>query len=258
MTVAELASLMRVDKSAVNKWEADVNQPKDGRLKGLADALGTEIDDLLAIVEPRTAEQADARLIHTYTELPILLTRLAASCNRVKALRLSAPYATGKNVQTAFRKTIGARIRDGSVEFQRLEIFYGLDRVKEVISNVFLYDGCSYIIKGCAVNVSETLPGIGAYIFDDYKILLGGYWSSIPPDEDTPNLFLEGELFSKFYSKYWAEIWRRYRFLNIKGADDLLGLRAIAIELGLDAAAWQDFVEEARNFSMGDGAPPLP
>jgi len=142
-----------------------------------------------------------------------------------------------------------------TLEVQRIEVFYSLDRLKEAVWNVFQYDGCDYRIRGYAVT-GDVLPGFGGYWFDNAEVILGAYWTSIPP-VDQPNLRVEGEPFQTFFAAYWAEIWRRGTFLNIKGSHDLSRLKALALKLGLAARDWPAFVEEARSLEVGDGAPPL-
>lgn len=139
---------------------------------------------------------------------------------------------------------------------QRVEIFYDLRRLQEVISNLFRYAGHGYYVKSYCVGVSEVVPALGGYFFDDNEFLLGAYWTGVPPHQK-PGLRMSGDPFRIFFREYWGEIWRRGARLSIDSAHDLAGIQAIAMKLGLPQKKWKDFVEEAKVLRVGDGVPPL-
>ncbi len=245
-----------MDVTSISGWERGQYLPRPGHRRLMAEALRVSLDQLFDISADGGALDGHAALVETYRELPGLLIASLARCKRLRALRLAAPYPTSAYVQQDFRTEVGRRLLAGDLEVERIEVFYSLERLKEVVGNVIRYDGCGYRVRGFAV-LGDVMPGFGGYWFDDADVVLGAYWASVPPG-DQPNLHLSGEPFRTFFKAYWGEIWRRGEALNLKGAHDLSALRRLALPLGLPPGDWADFVEEARALEVGDGAPPLP
>lgn len=253
----DIAVRLHVDVTAVSAWEAGKYAPRSSHRLALAHALETDIEALFSAAPDAETQPVRAEVVDTVEELPSLLIQLLGRTqNRLQALRLAAPYSTAAYVQTEFRATISERLRSRSIEVQRVEIFYSLDRLKEVLANIMRYDGCSYHVKAYCVGTSDVAPAIGGYFFDENDFLLGGYWTGIPP-LDRPGLHLQGDPVRTFFRAYWNEIWHRGRLLNIRGAHDLSAVRDLAQRLGLRNSLWNDFCEEARALDIGDGAPPL-
>lgn len=253
----QLATYLRVDLTAVAAWEGGKYLPREGKRIRLASFLGLDVASLFAEDLQDPASLGSAALIDTLGELPVVLRDLAKGAERdLKAFRVAAPYATSAHVQEEFRRILDARLKLGTIEVQRIEVIYTLARLKEILSNIIRYDGLGYQVKCNCVGVKDLVPGMGGYIFDNREFLIGAYWATVPPYA-RPGLKLTGEPFRTYFSDYWSEIWPRGLPLNHKGARDLSAVRETAQELGLDAARWDEFVEEARTLDVGDGVPPL-
>jgi transcriptional regulator with XRE-family HTH domain len=253
----DIAVRLQVDVTAVSAWEAGKYAPRSSRRLALAHVLETDMEALFSPSPDRETKPVRAEIVDTVEELPSLLLQLLGQTQtRLQALRLAAPYSTSAYVQTEFRYTISERLRARSIEVQRVEIFYSLDRLKEVLANILRYDGCSYHVKAYCVGTNDVAPAIGGYFFDESDFLLGAYWTGIPP-LDKPGLHLQGEPVRTFFRAYWNEIWHRGRLLNIRGAHDLSTVRDLALHLRLPDSSWDNFCDEARAFEVGDGAPPL-
>jgi hypothetical protein len=188
--------------------------------------------------------------------LPALFDRLLPTTSCLRALRIAAPYSTAARVQVKLRTEVCERLMAGTLEVQRIEIFYTLDRLKEALSNVLRYDNLHYHLKGYCAGLVEAAPAIGGYFFDESDFVMGGYWTGIPP-HNKPGLHCSGEPFRTFFMAYWNEIWPRGTLLNMSGAHDLSAMRRAALALGLAEADWPGFVDQARELEIGDGAPPL-
>jgi transcriptional regulator with XRE-family HTH domain len=252
----QFADQLEVDVTAVAAWEAGKYSPRARYRNRIATLLGA---DAVTLFDPGRTDPAapTATLVDTVTELADLLIELARrKPSRLRAVRLAAPYATAAHIQCDFRQLVAEQLLSGSLSVQRVEIFYSLDRLKEVLSNILRYDGRPYWVKSYCAGVSEVVPAMGGYYFDETDFLIGAYWTSIPPDR-RPGLHLTGEAPRAYFNNYWDEIWRRGELLNIKGAHDLSAIRKVALALGLSAGQWPAFVEEARTLEVGDGAPPL-
>lgn len=255
---AEVARRLSVDPSAVAAWEAGRYLPRSDRRAGLAAVLKAPLDKIFAESAAfKGGDMISASLIDTLRDIePLLSSLLAGTSRSLKALRIAAPYSTPTHVQMNFRNQISKRILEGSIEVQRVEIFYSLDRLKEVLSNILQYDGRRYWVKSYCAGLKEVVPGMGGYFFDDEHFLLGAYWTGIPP-HDRPGLHMSGDPFRTYFREYWSEIWRRGTLLNNRGAHNLDAVREVALELGLPARNWDQFVQEARDVDIGDGCPPL-
>jgi transcriptional regulator with XRE-family HTH domain len=253
----DVAIRLRVDVTAVSAWEGGKYAPRSNHRLALANALETDVETLFSAAPDAETQPVRAEVVDTVEDLPTLLPQLLSRTRyRLQALRLAAPYSTAAYVQTEFRSIVSNRLRDHSIEVQRIEIFYSLDRLKEVLANILRYDGCSYHVKAYCVGTRDVAPAIGGYFFDESDFLLGGYWTGIPP-LDRPGLHLRGEPVRTFFRAYWNEIWNRGRLLNIRGAHDLSAVRDVALNLGLECSLWDDFCEQAHSLDIGDGAPPL-
>lgn len=251
---AQVAQRLDIDVTAVAAWEAGRYLPRSARRAALASLLNTRAEVLFGGAKAGTGH---ANLIDTIDDLEPLLSSLVAQAQRsLKALRIAAPYSTAAYVQKEFRLGVANRILDRSIEVQRIEIFYDLARLKEVLSNIIRYNGCSYWVKSYCAGLHEVVPAMGGYFFDDNDFLIGAYWTGIPP-HDRPGLHLSGEPFRTFFKEYWSEIWRRGTLLNNRGAHDLEEIRKVALKLGLASTDWSSFVKEAHTLEVGDGCPPL-
>ncbi|HEY5072405.1 MAG TPA: helix-turn-helix domain-containing protein [Caulobacteraceae bacterium] len=257
MSRRELAAALKVDVTALAGWESGKYLPRIGHRGQLASILGTDIKRLFEDAIEPDGDQPGATLFDTIAELEPLLARLIAdtrSC--LRALRIAAPYSTPAHVQKTFRTTVANRLLTGDIEVHRVEIFYELSRLKEVLSNIIRYDGCRYYVKSYCAGSTEIVPGMGGYFFDDSEFLIGAYWTGVPPHH-RPGLRLSGEPFRTYFNDYWNEIWRRGTLLNIRGMHDLTLVRDLAMKMGLPPTDWPRFLREARALDIGDGAPPL-
>jgi len=253
----DVAAYLKVDLTAVSAWERGDYLPREGRRLGLAAMLGIDVGSLFAERQDGGTLGSAATLIDTMGELPGILRDLTGNAQTsLKAFRLSAPYSTPAHVQEEFRSILDQRLLNDSLTVQRVEIFYSLERLKEALANIIRYDGRDYVVKSYCAGVSEVVPGMGGYMFDDNEFLVGAYWATIPPSRHV-GLRLTGEPFRTYFVHYWSEIWQRGTMLNRKGLRDLSAVRAVALELGLDASDWTKFVDEAHEFKMADGLPPL-
>ena len=252
----QVATQLAVDLTAVSAWEAGKYLPREGRRIRLAGLLGIDVASLFA-EQQEPAPANGAVLIDTLSELPGLLRELLDSTEeRLRAFRLAAPYSTPAHVQEEFRTIVDARLRDGSLAIERIEIFYDLQRLKEVFSNMLRYQGQPYRVRTACAGLKEIVPGMGGYLFDDSEFLIGAYWAQVPP-HNRPGLRLTGEPFRTYFSEYWDEIWERGTALNPDGAVDMPAVRDVALQLGLEADRWPYFVDEAHTLEIGDGLPPL-
>lgn len=247
-----LAARIGVDASAVAAWERGDYQPRATRLTALVDVLGAGLDGEAS----GGSSKGGARLLESLADLPAAFEELLPATRVLRALRLAAPYGTAANVQTAFRQTVGDRLMAGSLEVQRIEIFYSLDRLKEALFNVLAYDPVRYMLTSYCAGMAEVAPAVGGYMFDWREFFIGAYWTGIPP-HDKPGLRCWGEPFATFYQAYWGETWGRGTLLNQRGGHDLSAVRGVALALGLKPRDWPKSVEEARALTIGDGAPPL-
>lgn len=252
----QIAARLAVDLTAVAAWEAGKYLPRIGRRLKLAALLGTDAGTLFAESQDGLPAGGSAALIDTVDELPGLLRELMEHAERdLKAFRLSAPYTTPSYVQEEFRGRLDGRLMAGTIEVQRIEIFYGLNRLKETLSNIIRYDGRPYVVKSYCAGLKEVVPGMGGYIVDDREFLVGAYWTA--PPYKRRGLRLSGEPFRTYFTDYWQETWRRGTLLNPHGAKDLSAVREVALKLGLAADDWHKFVDEASRFKMDDDLPPL-
>jgi transcriptional regulator with XRE-family HTH domain len=254
----QLARELAIDKTSISGWEQGLRLPRPPLRVKLAQILGIDVDELFsASVGIEEAHPLCAALVDTLEELPGLLMKLLNSTQHlVRAARLAAPYTTPAFVQQEFRTALSKRILNDSLEVQRIEIFYDLRRVQEVLSNILRYDGHAYYVKSYCAGITEVVPAIGGYFFDRNEFILGAYWASIPPHHRI-GLRVSGKPFQLFFEDYWDEIWRRGTYINARGSHDLSVIQSIAVKLGLKSEGWADFVATAKVLDVGDGAPLL-
>ena len=257
LTRIDLAKAIGVDNTALSCWEAGKYMPRDKTRAPLAHALGVEVHNLFDPREEEDEMPIRATMPTDDDQVSVLLSGLVKRSRHLKMLRFSYPFSTAARYRQEFRQTVSARILDNSLELLRAEVFYNLDRLKEVLSNILRYDGRSYWVKGFAVTGMDVFPGIDFCIGDHDDCLLSAVWNSVPAD-DRPRLWLSGKPVSGFVRAYWNEAWHRGRLLNVNGAHDLSAVRDLAIILGLKSDGWTEFLDAARSFKMGDGAPPMP
>lgn len=251
---SELAKLVGVDVTAITGWESGKYRPREGsHQKKLATALNLDIQQLQA-GKPR-ANGSTVSVVDALDDLPRLLETLLNNTKRsLMDIRLAAPYLLPPNVQVEFRRAVSARILDGTLEVLRVEIFYSLARLKEVLANILLYHGHQYYVRSYCPGIEEVAPALGGYAFDDSSVILGGYFASLPPYR-RPGLLLRGPAVREFFQAYWDEIWRRGTPLNLGGSSDLSPVRALATRLGLKSSDWNEFLAEAGSHKSPDGAP---
>lgn len=252
----EVAQRLNIHVSSLAGWEAGKRRPRENVRAGLAKLLGVDLATLFGDATGQT-EPLAATLVNTLEDLPELLVELTERAQvTLRALRLSAPYSTPAFVQCEWRSLVARRLRMRTLEVQRIEIVYSLDRLKEIISNIFRYEGSAYYVKSFCPGLKEVAPAMGGYFFDDQEFLLGAYWTGVPP-HNRSGIRLCGAPFRDFFMQYWDEIWRRGTLLNAKGGFDLSHARELATGLGLPASKWDQFVAEARDYEIGDGSPPF-
>lgn len=251
----DLAEHLGVDLSSILNWEAGKHTPRIATRSRLSRFFGCDLD---AAYEDAAGEPPiSAHLVNTVDELPGLLLDLTRRARgKLRALRLAAPYPTAAFVQTEWRHLVSQRLLGGTLTVYRVEIYYDLRRLQETLSNIFRYEGLQFLVKSFCTGVSEVVPAVGGYLFDDDEFLFGAYWTSVPP-ENRPGIRVTGRPFREFVNAYLNEIWGRDTWLNMRGPHDLSAVRSIAEKLGLPARKWPAFVKGAKNLKIGDGAPPL-
>lgn len=255
---SDLAKRLNADVTSLSGWESGKRKPRDRTRSLLAHALGTDIESYYAPEEDAEAPPIAVSLTDTHDELPGTLADLTRrSRQALRAFRFAAPYATTPYVQTEWRQLVSERILDGTLEVQRIEIFYSLKRLKETLSNIFRYNARRYFVKTYLPGLTEIAPFMSGYFFDDDEFILGGYWPTTPPVRRLPGIRVSGSPFRTFFNAYWDEIWQRGTLLNDYAVQDLSTVRTVAEKLGLPAGKWNEFVEEAKALEVGDGAPPL-
>lgn len=254
----KLADVVGKNEKSIRNWEAGLHWPPVEGQHRLAEELGIDHATLMSLEPDEEAEPVAARIVDTYDDLPETLMRLLGQAKRsLKGMRMAANYTTAANVQLDFRQELERRLRAGKFLVQRAEIIYSLSRLKEVIWNIVNYRSDCYQIKAYCPGLQAAVPAFGGYIFDDKSVLLGSYWATTPPPRPAPGLLLSGSSCALFFRAYWNEIWRRGIWLNENGGESLGQVRDIALQLGLPAVDWPEFVDQARSLKFADGGPPL-
>lgn len=253
---ALLARKIGVDVSSIAGWESGKRLPRDTVRNKLARTLDCPLDELMS-PHLDSWEPARVALFDVSEEYPAVFADCARKAKKIiRCTRLSSPYSTTCNIQTEGRRIIGERLLKGDLMVQRVEIFYTLERLKEVLHNILIYDGKPYYAQAYCIGLKEIAPFVGAWCFDDIDILVGGYWRGFPPLAQ-PVMRISGPPVKSFFLAYWKEIWEHGTMLNVRGARDLSAVRKTALAMGLPARRWARFVEEARALEIGDGAPPF-
>ncbi len=252
----DLARQIAVDVSSIAGWEGGKRLPRDVLRPRLANALDCGLTQLMSptieIDAPTIVEALDV-----ITEFPpVLIAAVRAMHHSLRALRLTSPDATGLYVLREFRQIISERILADSVNVQRIEIYYTLERLKETLANILRYDGHPFYVRACCVGLKEVAPFLGGYCIDDQEVVLGTYQAFMPPQGYTV-LHMRGPAVGRFFQNHWKEIWAGGALLNPHGARDLSNVREVALQLGLPPRQWRRFIEQALTLDIGDGAPPL-
>jgi transcriptional regulator with XRE-family HTH domain len=252
----QVAGHLAVDLTAVAAWEAGKYMPRENRRLRLAALLGTDIASLFA-EHQEASSSVDAGLISSFYELSGAMGELLQeTASTLRGFRLTGPYRTSSQLHDEFRAVVDRRLCDGSLEVERIEIFFSLERLQEVLSNLFRYEGRPYRVKTASTGVRDLVPAMSGYLFDGAGMIIGGYWAK-PPSQSHLALRLKGEPFKSYFSGYWREIWNGSKPLGDEGGIDLDGIRHVAEGLGLGEADWPQFLDEARHLKMSDGLPPL-
>ncbi len=256
MTRLELAEAVGVDHTALSCWEMGKYMPRDGKRVPLSRALGLEVHELFAHRDDDDEVPASASPLSNDSQMATALNSLVRGSRHLRMLRFAYPYSTAARSKIEFRQYAEERILSDSLEVNRAEVFYDLGRLKEVLSNIFRFNGRAYWVKGF-VGGPDVLPSMDIYIGDKDTVVLSAYWNSVPSD-DRPRMQVSGAVSNGFFRAYWNEVWNRGRLLNIRGSQDISAVRDIALKLGLRSSEWPEFVEQARHLEMEDGAVPLP
>ncbi len=252
----QIAAQLAVDLTAIAAWEAGKYLPREVRRVQLAGLLNLNVASLFA-EEQHVSPGEGAVLIDILGELPGLLRELLKETDHtLKAFRIAAPHPTPAHIQEEFRILVDRRLMDKTIRVERIEIFYRLPRLMEVLSNILRYAGRPYRVKAFCPRTAEVMPGMGGYIFDDQEFVIGAYWGEAPP-QGRAGLRLSGEPFRTYFTDYWNEIWPRGQPLNGDNGADLFAVREVALQLGLEPDDWPRFIEQARKLDIGDGLPPM-
>jgi transcriptional regulator with XRE-family HTH domain len=252
----DLARAIDVDVSSIAGWEGGKRLPREKFRMRLAGALDC---DLTHLMSPRIESETPTAVsvLDVATEFPRVFAHCVRHTRRtLRAIRVALPSPTALNFQTEGRRIICDRLAAGTLEVQRVEIFYNLDRLKETLSNIIRFDGKPYYVKAHCIGLVEIAPFLGGFSFDDADVVLGAYWAANPP-RDYPLLRIRGPAVQTFFLSYWREIWARGTLLNVHGSHDLSTVREVALKMGLPARQWPRFLEEARSLETGDGVPPI-
>jgi transcriptional regulator with XRE-family HTH domain len=254
---SDLAATLKVDVSSLSGWERGARLPRIEKRVGLARALGC---DLSALFEAKAADPlapVTAIVVDTLEDMPALLAECTRKARRLfRIFRMAANNPTPAFEMIEWRNLMDARLRDGSLEIRRIEIFANLERLQETLSNILRYEGMPYFVKGICLDVGDVSPFMGGFFFDEDEYFLGCYSTCVPP-YGTLGLRLSGRPFREYFDAYWEEIWRHGTFLNIRGSHDLSSVKAFAVKLGLPQDQWNQYLEHAKRLDIGDGAPPI-
>jgi transcriptional regulator with XRE-family HTH domain len=255
LTRTDIAQKLHVHVSSVSGWELGKRQPREVLHAKVAQILGCSIVQLFGT--GGTPHPSAAALIDSTHDFPALLAVCTERTETLlRIMRFGSPLATAANVHIPSRVAIGKRLAAGTLELQRLEIVYELPRLKELLSNILRYAPQNYRLKIVCAGLKQIAPFIGGAIFDNREILFGGYWTNIPRSNQ-PCIRFVGEPYITFFNAFWNEVWGRERLINPRGRHDLSAVQEVAIALGLPRRNWKRFVEEAENYTVGDGAPPF-
>ena len=133
----ELANQLNVNVTSLVGWEGGKHLPRDGVRLRLSRMLGIDIETLFSTDATESSPAVVAATFDSMMELHDLLLKLTRKTRRtLRALRLAAPYLPPAHVQVEWRNLVANRLQAGTLEVQRLEIFYNLRRLQEVLSNI--------------------------------------------------------------------------------------------------------------------------
>jgi transcriptional regulator with XRE-family HTH domain len=254
---SKLAAKLKIDVSSLAGWERGARIPRVEKRVELARALGCDLSVLFEFDATGPVAPITATVLDTMEDLPDLLAECTRNARRLfRVFRMAANYPTPAFTMIEWRNIMDTRLRDGSLEIRRIEIFSNLQRLQETLSNIIRYEGMPYFVKGICPGLSEIAPFMGGFFFDENEYFLGCYSTGAPP-HGTLGLRMSGRPFREYFDAYWEETWRHGTFLNIRGAHDLSTVKAVAIKLGLPIDQWNQFLERARTLEIGDGAPPI-
>lgn len=257
MSRSYLARLVGVDVTAISAWESDKYRPRVEKRLRLANVFGVTPVELFPHRDPVPVDGPLIRPIDDFESFASLLLQRTSQAERlIRAIHCSRCDPTRTGTMTEFRTLVSERLLAGTLAFDHIEMIYDLSRLKEVIWNIFRYEGRPYRMSAYCADPGQPAPGPNAFLFDDRELLLGSDWQS---DEMEPKLRLSlstGPLIS-YFQQYWSGMWKGGIALNAEGPGDLSNARAFAIKLGLPPSDWPAFLEEARTLTIEDGAPPF-
>lgn len=254
---SHLARLVGVDVTAVSAWETDKYRPRVDKRLRLANTFGVELDALFPHEELVAADVPSIRPIEDFESFASLLLERSSQTERlIRAIHCSRCDPRHSATMPEFRTLVSERLLAGSLAFEHVEAIYDLSRLKEVIWNIFRYEGCAYRMSAYCVEPGQPTPGPNAFLFDDRELLLGSDWEdeSIKPKL---RLALSTGTLVSYFQQYWLGMWRKGVVLNAEGPRDLSSVRAFAVRLGLPISDWPSFLEEARALAMEDGIAPF-
>jgi transcriptional regulator with XRE-family HTH domain len=254
---SELAAKLKVDVSSLAGWERGVRLPRVEKRVGLARALGCDLGALFEAGKTGPLAPVTAIVVDTLDDMPSLLAECTRKARRLfRVFRMASNNPTPPFAMIDWRNAMDARLRDGSLEIRRIEIYANLERLQETLSNILRYEGTPYFVKAIHADLGDVSPFMGGFFFDDNEYFLGCYSTCVQP-YGTLGLRMSGRPFREYFDAYWEEIWRHGTFLNIRGSHDLSAVRTLALKLGLPKDQWNQFLEHAKQLDMGDGAPPI-
>lgn len=257
MSRSYLARLAGVDVTAISAWEADKYRPRVEKRLRLANVFGVTLVELFPHEDSVPVDGPSIRPIEDHATLASrILAGTARAERQVCAIHFSRFRATTPTWMVEFRTLVSERLLAGTLAFDHIEMIYDLSRLKEVIWNIFRYQGRPYRMSAYCADPGQPAPGPNAFLFDDRELLLG---SDCQSDDMEPKLRLSlstGPLIS-YFRQYWSGMWKGGIALNAEGPGDLSNARAFTIKLGLPPSDWLAFLEEVRTLTIEDGAPPF-
>lgn len=244
-----LASRLGVTEATIRHWESDRNRPTRKRRGELAAALGVTEQALTEGPSESFVQELDI-----FEEMEELALKLLAEARVVQSTRLAMNYVQPPAVQSQFKQEQVRRLKDGSVSIEKIEIFHIIDRIRDVIYNLNEYKDLNYRIRYLPTP-PRLIPMPNFYAFDMSNFIFGGYHVTHPPI-DSHNIWLNGEVWTRFLGEYWKILWQQSLPLS-EVSDPINKLRSIAGAFGVDEEHWNALCVEAEE--IGDRAiPPQP
>lgn len=254
---SHLARLVGVDVTAVSAWETDKYRPRVDKRLRLASTFGVAVDALFPDEEPVPVDGPSIRPIDDFESFACLLLERTSQAERIiRAIHCSRCDTTRTAMMVEFRTLVSERLLAGTLAFDHIEMIYSLSRLKEVIWNIFRYEGRPYRMSAYCVDPSQATMGPNAFIFDERELLLGSDWQDARTEPKLRLALSTGTLIS-YFQQYWSGMWQGGVVLNAEGPRDLSSVRTLAIKLGLPSSDWPSFLEEARALATEDGAAPF-